>query len=337
MSSEMRLFEHRFSHLYVEKDAEQFEDTRRVLRKFRRAHVVSINDYREVFARPRQNWEMQRKCQSLILAVRKGSFLYPAAAPTLQCGCRNMFYTTLVLNCLYDCHYCYLQGLYPSANMVAFVNHDDFFAHTSALLKQTGDLHICLSYETDLAAFEGIIPHCRRWISFASSHPNITLEIRTKNGNTRFFSGLEPRKNVILAWTLSPAEVAKCCEPSAPSLEARVRALKSAVEEGWRVRVCFDPLLDLPSFEDAWENLIALLFTAVRPESLYEVHAGCFRMSTEQFRKARSLHPRSPVFSGPFEEREGMSRYATAIEQRLRARLQELLVERGCNLLERVV
>ena len=32
-----------------------------------------------------------------------------------------------MFNCIYDCDYCYLQGMYPSANIVVFVNHEDFF------------------------------------------------------------------------------------------------------------------------------------------------------------------------------------------------------------------
>ena len=29
-------------------------------------------------------------------------------------------------NCLYDCSYCFLQGLYSSADYVVFVNYEDF-------------------------------------------------------------------------------------------------------------------------------------------------------------------------------------------------------------------
>ena len=31
-----------------------------------------------------------------------------------------------MLNCVYDCRYCFLQGMYRSANYVLFVNYDDF-------------------------------------------------------------------------------------------------------------------------------------------------------------------------------------------------------------------
>ena len=29
-------------------------------------------------------------------------------------------------NCIYDCKYCFLQGLYSSANYLVFVNYEDF-------------------------------------------------------------------------------------------------------------------------------------------------------------------------------------------------------------------
>ena len=30
-------------------------------------------------------------------------------------------------NCLFDCRYCFLQGMYNSSNFVIFVNYEDFF------------------------------------------------------------------------------------------------------------------------------------------------------------------------------------------------------------------
>mgnify|MGYP006970641936 FL=1 len=30
-----------------------------------------------------------------------------------------------MMNCIYDCSYCYLKGMYPSGHMVLFVNIED--------------------------------------------------------------------------------------------------------------------------------------------------------------------------------------------------------------------
>lgn len=30
-----------------------------------------------------------------------------------------------MMNCIFDCEYCYLKGMYPSGNLVVFVNLED--------------------------------------------------------------------------------------------------------------------------------------------------------------------------------------------------------------------
>ena len=32
-----------------------------------------------------------------------------------------------MLNCVYDCSYCFLQGMFNSANYLVFVNYEDYF------------------------------------------------------------------------------------------------------------------------------------------------------------------------------------------------------------------
>ena len=41
-------------------------------------------------------------------------------------GNSNNFYFSHMYNCLYDCEYCFLQGMYSSADYVLFVNYEDF-------------------------------------------------------------------------------------------------------------------------------------------------------------------------------------------------------------------
>src|SRR5687768_4267530 len=136
-----------FSHIYVEEAAREYRDCAEVLARFPRAVQIPISTYKEVFNRSRQSFGDQKRSQKLILAVKRDGFLYPGSQMSPDCGYRNFYYNSLAMNCLYDCEYCYLQGLYPSANMVLFVNNEDFFAHTRAQLAKTSPLYLCLSYD----------------------------------------------------------------------------------------------------------------------------------------------------------------------------------------------
>ena len=58
-----------------------------------------------------------------------------------------------MMNCVFDCEYCYLKGMYPSGNVVLFVNLDDIFDEVYKLL-QKHPVYLCVSYDTDLLAVE---------------------------------------------------------------------------------------------------------------------------------------------------------------------------------------
>ena len=130
-----------------------------------------------------------------------------------------------MFNCVYNCDYCYLQGMFPSANIVAFVNVEDYFAATrQAILNRSNPsqpFYLCISYDTDLLAFESIAPYCRAWIEFAYEQPDLLVEIRTKSAAYRAIRELSPTDRVILAWTLSPKPVAARYEHGAPPLRQR--------------------------------------------------------------------------------------------------------------------
>ena len=110
-----------FAHIYVEHAARDYPQTRALLDRFPHAQVVPVDDYKDVFARPRQHFQTQKNSVKLILAVKKDRFLYPGSGISQRFDLDNFYYNTLLLNCVYNCDYCYLQGMYPSANIVVFV------------------------------------------------------------------------------------------------------------------------------------------------------------------------------------------------------------------------
>lgn len=68
--------------------------------------------------------------------------------------------------------------MYPSGNLVVFVNIEDYF---SAL--KNDEKYICVSYDTDLFPLESWLGYVEKWCDFARQNPSCTLEIRTKCKN----------------------------------------------------------------------------------------------------------------------------------------------------------
>ncbi|WP_330587568.1 spore photoproduct lyase family protein [Anaerocolumna sedimenticola] len=229
-----------FSHIYIEKDAKNHPKTREILAQFPGAQNIDINHYKDVFNRGHQNYALQKVTPNLILAIKKPPYVYEGAPVCQDFGNQHFYYSSSVMNCFYDCEYCYLQGMYPSANLVIFVNLEDIFHEAENLLKSY-PVYLCISYDTDLLALENRLGYVKEWHGFAGSHPDLTIELRTKSANFHVLNHLKPINNFILAWTLTPDSIQKTYEHHTPALNVRLECIKKAITKGYTVRLCFDP------------------------------------------------------------------------------------------------
>lgn len=303
-----------FSHLYIEKGILDHPRTRRILEKFDASRVILIDHYKEIFNRPSQSFAAQSRAKNLILARKEGKFLHEGSPYSDGFGHRQFFYASSVMGCLYDCDYCYLQGLYPSANTVLFVNLEDAFGQLLPFLQN--DTLVATSYDTDTLAIEPLTDQTREWIDFAEKHPNLHLEIRTKSANFRSLKKSRPNPRITLAWTLSPQEIIDRYEHATPSLSQRLKAAGDAVDAGWKVRLCIDPVIHTEHFDPLYTDLIDTIFALLDPQRIEHLTLGSFRMSQKHLRTLKKLR-RSDVAFYPYEVRDEMATYPPSLEQHI--------------------
>ncbi len=303
-----------FSHLYVEKKVLEHPQTLKMIEKFDRSHVIVIDHYKEVFNRPNQSFAAQSTAKKLILAHKEGKFLHEGSQYSDGFGFDNFFYASTLMGCLYDCDYCYLQGLYPSANTVLFVNLEDAFAEVAPYLSHP--TLIATSYDTDTLAIESLTGQTAQWLEFAERYETLHLEIRTKSANFKPLGMIAPNKRVTLAWTLSPQNIIERYEHATPSLDARLKAAKNAIDAGWNVRLCIDPVIYTEQFEALYGELIEKLFDEIPAHTLHQLTLGSFRMSQSHLRSLKKLR-RSDIAFYPYEIHDEMVTYPEAIEQKI--------------------
>jgi len=309
-----------FSHIYVEDAAREHPRTVAILKRFPNSQVVFIDDYQNVFGRGRQNFWKQKASPKLILALKKDNFLY-AGNDLLQGNqSPNFCYNALVLNCPYDCHYCYLQGMYAGANMVAFVNLEDYFeAAIQAILNRSdpeNPLHLAISYDTDLMALEGKLGYVSEWIDWARQRDDILMEIRTKSARGRFFEEMEPTSTARFAWTLSPEAISKRYESGAPGLSQRLRAINSAAKAGWRISICVDPILQLPGSDELYKEFVELLSNELPWENIERVELGVFRVGSTFFKRMLKRQD-TDLLQYPYEHDKNAVSYKREERERL--------------------
>ena len=112
--------------------------------------------YGEIFNRNSQNFRLQKKSPALILARKHGNLVLPAPKGY---GFDNGpgFYFSHMFNCVYDCRYCFLQGMYRSANYVVFVNYEEFESALHAnITKYPGPSVYYSGYDCDSLALEPV-------------------------------------------------------------------------------------------------------------------------------------------------------------------------------------
>lgn len=287
-----------FSHLYVERQVRDHPRTAAVLARFPRATVVEIESLGELTGRRSAVWSYQKRHPKLVLAAKTSQLLYPCSDVAPDFGYRNFHYAVPMQNCLYDCEYCYLQGMYTSAHLVLFVNQEEMHQAVLAKAAELGELYLCIAYDNDLLAMEGKLGLVGEWVEAMRSTSAVTMEVRTKSANFAALKTIPPAANVILAWTLSPPEIVSRYEARTPGLEPRLQAARAALEAGWRVRFCLDPLLPVDGWRDIYGRLLTTLDEAGLWSRLDDASYGTFRMNKDYLRQARKARPESALIQG---------------------------------------
>ncbi len=319
-----------FSHIYVEKAVREHPRVQAILAEFPSATIMEIDHYKDVFCRRGQDYKAQHLAQKLILAEKSGNLLYEGAPVCQSFGNPHFYYSSLVMNCIYDCEYCYLKGMYPSANVVVFVNLEDMFAQTEQLLKEH-PLYLCVSYDTDLLALEAVLGYVGAWNAFAKGREGLTLEIRTKCADKRYFACAEPLPNVIYAFTISPQAVIGAYEHQTPSLAARLACVSLALCRGFAVRLCFDPMIYFPEWRRHYGEMVRQAGASVDFGRIADVSVGTFRISQEYLKKMRRQEPDSAVVQFPYQNDRGYYHYPDVLldemEQFLTGELKKYVPE----------
>jgi len=308
-----------FSHIYVEQKAKTHPQTQQILERFKNACVVTIEHHKNILNRFNQDFQLQKESLNLILAIKEPPFIYKTSADIIgDVGVQDIYYASSILNCLYHCDYCYLQGVYPSANLVVYVNIEEFVSNALKLAQEKEGAYVAISYDSDLLAFEKKIPHSAAWIEAAIKEPRLNIELRTKSSNYSSISHLSPKENIVLAWTLSPQEIIQVYEKRTASLKARVSSIQEAIQDGWKIRICFDPLLRIEGWKSIYGEFVEDVFQSLNPSGIKDVCINVFRMNTQYLKRIQKQNKSSSIVYDPFvEDSKKVMSYPDAVKKEL--------------------
>lgn len=304
--------------IYIEEAILQHPRVLDIVARFPQAGKITCGRYGEVFNPKAQNFRLQKQQPALILAEKYKNFALPAPLG-YGIGATRNYYFSHMLNCLYDCRYCFLQGMYQSAHYVLFVNYEDFQQDIRQLCTASPDenLHFFSGYDCDSLALEPVTGFAEQFLPFFATLPNAWLELRTKSTQVRSLLNREPLPRCIVAFSLSPDQIAEKIEDKAPSVERRLDALVKLQEQGWQIGLRFDPLIYQSGYQQQYLQLFEQVFSRIDLNRLHSVSLGVFRLPENFFKKLHKLYPEEKLFAGPLVSQQGMVSYKQELEQEM--------------------
>jgi DNA repair photolyase len=313
--------------LYIEENILQHPRVEKICARFPRARKITCQRYSEVFNPKAQNFRLQKKQPALILAEKRQNFVLQAPSG-YAIGAEKNYYFSHMLNCLYDCRYCFLQGMFQSANYILFVNYEGFQNEIRNICLDSPDetVHFFSGYDCDSLALEPITYFAADFLPFFEMLPNAWLELRTKSTQVRSLLQRPAFSRGIVAFSFTPEEIAAAIEDKAPVVEKRIEAMQKLQDHGWQLGLRFDPLIYHYDYQRQYQRLFAQIFSRVDVKALHSVSLGVFRLPEKFFKKMSTLYPQEKLFAGPLEKKQGMVSYRVEIEQEMMNTCTEMLL-----------
>ena len=301
--------------IYVEQGVEQHPRTQSVLKRFPKASVVRCERDGEVFNPRSQNFRLQKRNPALILAEKFGGPVLPTPS-TYGIGGHHNYYFSHLLNCIYDCRYCFLQGMYSSANYVFFVNYERFLESMDETLRQhSGEpVYFFSGYDSDSLALDQVTRFVDTFVPFIRAREHAWMELRTKSVSIRPLLAHEACERCVVAFSMTPDGIARALEHKAPPVHQRIRAMSELAKAGWPIGLRFDPLIYHDSYRDSYAKLFEDVFSSLPSESVHSVSLGPLRFPKAMAKTIGRLYPEEPLFASRLRQEGSFVAYPSELE-----------------------
>ena len=273
--------------IYIENQIKNHPRTNQIISKFKKKiEVIYCDHYGEILNIKSQNFRIQKKKPSLILAKKEGRKLHDIPK-SFSIGGKKNYYFSHMLNCIYDCEYCFLQGKHMSSHYLLFVNYEDFFLEIEEKIKQNRhqESYFFSGYDCDSLAFDGITNFVDCFIPIFKKNKNAILELRTKSTQIQKILKHKPIDNCIVAVSFTPENISKLIEHKVPSVKKRIIAMKNLANKGWKIGLRFDPIIPACNFAKIYEKLFLDISKNIPNDSIHSISFGMMRFPKKMFKK----------------------------------------------------
>ncbi|MGE3610767.1 MAG: radical SAM protein [Bacteriovoracaceae bacterium] len=289
-----------WNEVYVEESILGNTQVTSILKKINKDPII-IDKYDDIWGRSKKPYLHKRDSLNLFLATKKGQLLKQAPEAYGQLG-EPHYYFIHAYNCIYECQYCYLQGYFNTPDIVIFVNHDEIIQEMQKCLDNhpEGKVWFHAGEFSDSLALTHLTGELKLYHEFCKKNPRAYIELRTKSVNTKELDLLEPLDNLIVSFSLSPKEIAKRVDLKTPSVEARIRVMKSLIDKGFSIAAHFDPIIYEDHFKQTYSDLLKELENLHITHQLLYLSLGVVRFTKDVYREVERNYPESILHTANF-------------------------------------
>lgn len=272
--------------IYIEKQALEYKQTKKIIEKFKNSTIIFIDNYKNIFDKDYTNLDSKK---SLIIAKLNSASV--TEAPVWYWHTNSSYFFKTSLNCIFDCSYCFLKWAFKNENMVIFINYDDIKKEIEEKiitlswilslnsnrkgLQNSEDVWFYSSDYSDILWMDSFSNFSKEFIDFFEYQVpsllekrglggEVFMEIRTKSGNIKPLLDLWfVPKNTEIAFSLNPQILIDKYEKGTSSLDSRLEAINQLQKLWFRVWVRFLPLLPVANYEKIYLGFIEYIKTKI--------------------------------------------------------------------------
>lgn len=293
----MTLGPYHVERVHLEKGAENFDPSLRVLRRLEGLPVKEVlpDEREDMLGRHDMGKETIR------LVSFKGEFLKPCPGTKGYICCGYQILQTGT-NCPLDCSYCILQAYFNQPSLRVFVNLEERLEGIGERLDKDreGIFRIGTGEFTDSLALEPILRWSDVLLPFFSKRTNVVLELKTKTDRIEGLLASKYRDRIVVSWSLNSPYIASREEHGAPAVEKRLRAAGKCQSEGFVVGFHFDPLIIHPNWKEEYLRTLDMMDKFLDPKKIIWISLGCLRYMPALKAIIRKRHPGTRVLDGEF-------------------------------------
>ncbi|MCB0414183.1 MAG: hypothetical protein KDD50_07610 [Bdellovibrionales bacterium] len=290
-----------FEKVFIERPLISKKNTQKVLDSIKYQEIIEIENVDKYFGRFKKPYLQKRTSLNLYLGEKKGQ-LVKQAPEAYGISNELHFYFIHAYNCIYECEYCYLQGYFHNPDIVLFLNHDEIALEIERTIAANPSQKIWFHAGefSDSLALSHITGELDLYWETIEKYPDVKLELRTKSVNLKALLEKKPLKNVIVTYSISPAESIKAYEHKTPQLEARIRAIKKLQDYGFSVALHFDPIVWSSDIIERYQRLIDKLNSSIHFNDIMYLSLGVVRFTKDVYNQVQQNYPHSDLLAQNF-------------------------------------